>query len=304
MLRRDIDFLRQMGYEIDEQMRDGVTCYRLVKGSGPGSTFLFDQSELDALILLHALFTDPTQYTKPDPTHPLPTQSTQNPFAQAIVLLVERLTATLPAEQKKYFERWVRKPYIYFNLDTVTDYLPHRATIETIVQAIQRRQQIQFRYTSLQWQSTKHEHVDPYYIVQQDGHLYLIGYSHGFRREGVLEYRIDRIDAESIQLQRNMIDVERRRHPIEFSYWIDSSIARGGLSRRWLTHTIEREEPYIDADGKQRTRMLVKAKAYSDWRIIQQLHKYADKVELVEPPTLREKMKKEVERMYKFYQKE
>jgi predicted DNA-binding transcriptional regulator YafY len=146
-----------------------------------------------------------------------------------------------------------------------------------------------------------HEHVDPYYIVHQDGHLYLIGYSH--KTNSVLEYRIDRINAESLKIQPDTIDVVRRRHPIEFSYWIDASIAKSGLSQRWLTHTIEREESYIDEQGKTRRRVLVRAKAYSEWRIIQQLHKYGDKVELVDPPKLREWMKKEVERMYKFYQK-
>ncbi|HYT41085.1 MAG TPA: WYL domain-containing protein, partial [Methylomirabilota bacterium] len=70
----------------------------------------------------------------------------------------------------------------------------------------------------------------------------------------------------------------------------------------WLTHTIEREESYIDEQGKTRRRVLVRAKAYSEWRIIQQLHKYGDKVELVDPPRLREWMKKEVEGMYRYYQ--
>ena len=100
-----------------------------------------------------------------------------------------------------------------------------------------------------------------------------------------------------------MIDGERRRRPVEFSYWIDGSIAKSGLSQRWLTHTVEREEAYIDEDGKQRRRILVRAKAYNEWRIIQQMHKYGDKAELVSPPELRERMRKEVERMYGNYQK-
>ena len=140
-------------------------------------------------------------------------------------------------------------------------------------------------------------------IVHQDGHLYLIGYDHGSKNEGFLEFRIDRIDAESIKLQPDTIDGERRRRPVEFSYWIDGSIAKSGLSQRWLAHTIEREEAYIDENGKQRRRVLVRAKAYNEWRIIQQLHKYGDKAELVSPPKLREQMRKEVERMHNYYQK-
>ncbi len=75
------------------------------------------------------------------------------------------------------------------------------------------------------------------------------------------------------------------------------------MSQRWLTHTIEREEAYLDEQGNQKRRVLVRAKAYSDWRILQQLHKYGDKAELVDPPELRERMRQEVARMYRFYQK-
>ena len=303
MLRRDLQFLEKMGFQINETHTDNTTRYSLAKGTGPGSTFLFNQTELDALVLLHTLFADPTKYTQTDVTHPLPVQPPRNPFAEDILLLIERLAATLPPEQKKYFDRWVRKPFIYFNLDTVTDYLPHRTTIDVIVKAISRRQQIRFEYASLRQQKIPHEHVDPYYMVHQDGHLYLIGYNHGSKNEGILEFRIDRIDGESIKIQPDMIDVERRRQPVEFSYWIDGSIAKSGLSQRWLTHTIEREEAFIDEDGKQRRRVFVRAKAYNEWRIIQQLHKYGDKAELVSPPELREKMRKEVERMHGYYQK-
>jgi len=300
MLRRDIQFLQHMGYKIKELGAGDTIRYSLTKGSGPGGIFLFSQSELDALILLHAHFADPTKYVQANARHPLPLQPLRNPFADQVISLIERLTATLPAEQKREFNRWARKPYVYFNQETVTDYLPHRETINTVVDAISRRQQIGFEYTSMQG-TMPHEHVDPYYIVHQDGHLYLIGYSH--KTTTVLEYRIDRINAESLKIQPDTIDVVRRRHPIEFSYWIDGSIAKSGLSQRWLTHTIEREELDVDEQGKPRRRVLVRAKAYSEWRIIQQLHKYGDKVELVDPPKLREWMKKEVERMYKYYQK-
>lgn len=149
-----------------------------------------------------------------------------------------------------------------------------------------------------------HEEVDPYYIVHQDGHLYLIGYTH--KTNTILEYRVDRVKPSSVRPspQHRLIDVERRPKPIEFRYWLDGSIAKSGLSQRWLSQAIEREEPYVDEQGKARSRVLVRATAYSKWRILQQMHKYGDKAELVDPPALREKMRHEVERIYKLYQKE
>jgi len=302
MLSRDLRALQDMGYEITASGKGQAAHYSLVKGSGPFDPFLFSQIEVDTLILLHTLFADPARYAPAN--DPLPAPAPHNLFAEQIVALVERLAATLPGKQRQYFERWVRKPFVYMNMDTVTDYLPHRETIEEIVKAISWRQQIRFEYASMERPqgALLHEDIDPYYIVHQDGHLYLLAYSH--KTDTFLEYRIDRIKEGSVQLQPRMIDGKRRRRPIEFRFWLDSRLVKSGLSQRWLSQTIEREEAYLDEQGKPRTRVLVRATAYSDWRILQQIHKYGDKAELVDPPELREEMRQEVKRIHKLYHKE
>jgi predicted DNA-binding transcriptional regulator YafY len=303
MFERDIKFLEEQGFEIRKVRKRGQPAqYSLVRGTGPRTTFLFTESEVDSLALLYNLFADPARYAQADPTHPLPLQPPRNPFAEEILSLIEKLVSVLPAEQKRHFDRWVRKPYIYFNLAPVTDYLPHRVTIDTIVRAISFRQQIRFDYmpTHREQDVIPHEHIDPYYIAHMEGHFYLIGYSH--KTTQFLEYRIDRIKSETIKIGPDTIDIGHRRRPIEFRFWIDSSIARHGLSQRWLTQTTEREEAYLDEHGNQRRRILVRATAYNEWRVRQQLLRYGEQAELVEPQWLREKMKKTVERMYKLYE--
>jgi len=170
------------------------------------------------------------------------------------------------------------------------------------VLAIAYRQKICFEYTPTHRKedSIAHENIDPYYIIYMDGHFYLNAYSHKMNQ--FFEYRVDRIKAETLKPQPDMIDAERRRRPVEFKFWIDGNIAKRGLSQRWLTQTLEREEVYLDERRNQRRRVLVRATAYSEWRIIQQMLKYGDKAELVAPPHLREEMKKVVERMASFYQ--
>jgi len=79
-----------------------------------------------------------------------------------------------------------------------------------------------------------------------EGHFYLIGYNKEISK--FIEYRIDRITGESIEMLPNMIDTIRQRPMVEFSYWIDGDIAKRGLSERWLTQTTEREEVYIDGE--------------------------------------------------------
>src|SRR5947207_1818886 len=81
-------------------------------------------------------------------------------------------------------------------------------------------------------------------------------------------------EAESLKIQLHNVDGVRQRHPIEFSFWIDKSIAKSELSKHWLPHTIKGEESYLDEQGMQRHRVLVQAEEYSKRHILQQLLKY------------------------------
>jgi len=110
-------------------------------------------------------------------------------------------------------------------------------------------------------------------------------------------------EIESFETQSTTPVRIHRWHLLKFSFWIDESIAESELSKHWLTHTIKREEIYLDEQEKQRRRILVQAEDYGEQRILQQLHKYGDKAELIDPPQLRERMRKEVARMYNYYQK-
>jgi predicted DNA-binding transcriptional regulator YafY len=302
MFERDIRFLEDQGFEIQKtKKRAQPALYHLVKGSGPKTAFLFTSQEVDSLALLYNMFADPTCYTQSDVSQPLPQQSPRHPFAEDMLSLIDKLVSTLPEEQKEQFDRWVRKPYVYFNLSTVADYLPYRSIIDTIVQAISVHQQLQFAYTPnyRKQEVIFHEHIDPYYVTYLEGHFYLIGYNHKVDR--FLEYRLDRIKEEGLKIQPDMIDIEHRRRPVEFCFWLDSNIAKRGLSLRWLTQTQEDEETYLDECGRERRRVLIRATAYNEWRVIQQLLKYGDKAELVSPPHLREQMKQVVMRMHGYY---
>lgn len=306
MLERDLQFLAEQGFEVKKvrATRSQPARYSLLKGSGPASVFLFTDPEVESLALLHHLFADPAQHVPAHPSQPLPIQSARNPFADDVLHFIEKLSTTLPAPQRKQFERSIKKPFVYFDIAPAANYLPHRETISTIVRAISQRQQIQFTYTPTRGphKSTFHTHIDPYYVIYMDGHFYLIGYNH--QRANFLEYRIDRIQGKELKIQPDMIDAERRRHPVEFRFWIDGDMVKQGLSQRWLSQTPEREEAYLDERGQPYSRVLVRATAYNKWRIIQQLLKYGEKVELVDPPDLRQEMQRVVRSMSRLYAEE
>src|SRR5258706_3434522 len=307
MFERDIKLLTAQGFEIQKIKAKGrPTRYSLVRGSGPALPFLFSEPEVEILALLHNLFTDPTTSTRHPhtgilllPTAPL----SHNPYAGEILTFIGKLAVTLPPGQIEHFEQRIRRPSVHLNLVTAADYLPHRTTIDTIERAILNRQQVQFYYTSVRSKqdAVAHHHVDPYYIIHLDGHFYLIGYSNMLNN--FFEYRIDRIKADSIEILPDMVNTVWQRPTVEFSYWLDGDIARLGISQRWLTQTMEREEDYIHNEGQEKRRVLIRAKAHNEGRFIQQLLKNGDQAEIFEPAHLREQMRRAVARMQSFYEK-
>jgi len=307
MFERDIKVLEEQGFVIKKaKARGHLARYSLVKGSGPAVPSLFNEEEVDILALLYNLFIDPAASSKHPHTGVLllpAAEASHNPFAEDILGLIKKLAASLAPDQSKHFEERIKRPSIHLNLTTAADYLPCRATIDIIEKAILNRQQIGFNYTSVRskQESVVHQHIDPYYIIYLDGHFYLIGYSNTLNK--FLEYRIDRIQLDSLEMLNNTIDIVRQRPTVEFSYWIDGDIAKRGLSQRWLTQTTVREEAFIDSQGQEKRRVLVRAKAHNEWRVIQQLLKYGDQAELVEPDHLREQMSQAVSRMMSFYEK-
>ncbi|GCE09290.1 hypothetical protein KDAU_66190 [Dictyobacter aurantiacus] len=300
----DIAFLEEIGYEI-EKTRSSIDRriyhYHIAPGSGPGTQFLFRHEEVEALIVVYALFTDPSKYASISGHQIHPSQPPRHPFSEEVLALIERFVEMLPVEQRHMFDQSVRKPYIYFNMAPVTDYLPHRTIINTLADIIASNQSVSFHYTSSRGKKhpTFHQRVDPYYIIHLDGHFYLIGYS--YKMNCFFEFRIDRILADTLKPGSEPIDRTRQQRPIAFSYWADEDLAHSGLSQRWLRQSIEQEEEYADEYGRLRRRFLIRAYAYSEWRILQQLRKYASKVELVEPRHLREQMRDDLQRTLKRY---
>ncbi len=94
---------------------------------------------------------------------------------------------------------------------------------------------------------------------------------------------------------------ERHRQLIAFRYRADASHVLNELNQQWLTYMVEEEKVYQDAEGNPKRLFLIRATAYNESRIIQQLLSYSENVELIDPPHLRKQMCLATERMYHLY---
>lgn len=177
---------------------------------------------------------------------------------------------------------------------------PNREMIASLMRSIFQKHSLSFMYSvSNQAKEISYEHIEPHYITYVNGQFYLVGYSN--KREHFLEFRINYIVPGSIKVEAYYITPNRGPQPITFRYWIEADFAQHSLTQRWLTSLVEKEEVIQIANGIEKKRILIKATAYNEFRIVQQLLKYSTNVELIDPPYLREHLCKIIKQMYSLY---
>jgi predicted DNA-binding transcriptional regulator YafY len=261
-LQRDIGALSYCGFVIERYDSDGE--YELI--SEPVQLDISEE-EAELFATLRSVF--PAGH----PYHPL------------IESFMERFRSFLPPEMASLLDAPLP---LQMALTPAIDYEPHRATLRRIQHALRRKVRIGFDY---QGQDGIEEYrvVDPADLRDKNGHYYLRAYVPTV--EGTLEFRIDRIPLESLRLFPARA-APRPQRMIEFSYHLGAKIAQRGVSKRF-----ERQEVEQQADGSA----IVHAEHPSPFRIIQELLRYGEVVELLEPEWLREQMVETVRKMANLY---
>ena len=106
-----------------------------------------------------------------------------------------------------------------------------------------------------------------------------------------MEFRIDRL--KEIELMPGKSSRRRRRATTQFTYRLSWRIASTGVSERFLNQQIDYQK-----DGSA----IVHAEGYSEFRIIQNMLRYGEQAEIIDPPYLREKMRQVVKVMSGLYE--
>jgi predicted DNA-binding transcriptional regulator YafY len=106
-----------------------------------------------------------------------------------------------------------------------------------------------------------------------------------------MEFRIDRI--KEIELMPGKVSRYRRRATLQFTYRLSQRIARMGVSQRFMKQKINPQD-----DGS----VIIQAEGYSEFRIIQDMLRYGEQAEIIDPPHLRGKMAQVVQAMSVIYE--
>jgi predicted DNA-binding transcriptional regulator YafY len=263
-LGRDIRALRQLGYEIE--VHPPTHAYMLKEKT----SLLLSDSNLYALALIRDTF------------------EALSPISQDVIPLLDYLISILPERQRRLASQPVP---LSIGLKPAVDYRPHLQDIRMLEMAINQRRKIRFLYPS--YHDNKpvlHLGVEPYEVQFFDRHFYLLGFTP--RSPEMSEFRIDHI--EQLKLMAGRAPRQRKRGTLPFTYRLSKRIAELGISERFPEQEITLQE-----DGSA----IIHACGYSEFRIIQNLLRYGEQAELLQPSELRARMTQVVDAMSALYAK-
>ena len=208
------------------------------------------------------------------------------PISLDALPVLEMIASALTEQQRHIFDRQVP---ISILLKPAADYRSYLEIIHLLTTAIEKERKVRFIYPALDnGKPITHIGVEPYEIQFFDRQFYFIGFSP--QASKIMEFRIDR--TKEIELMPGKANRYRKRATLEFTYRLSQHIARSGVSQRFLNQRITPQE-----DGS----VIVRAEGYSEFRIIQDMLRYGEQAEIIDPSYLRKKMAQVVQAMSVIY---
>lgn len=207
------------------------------------------------------------------------------PYAKELSGALEKISNLLSPESKGKLSA---NPHFQLKLQSLVDYGPHQATIETIRKAIMAGKEIEIVYYSTKSDKEQRRVVDPYELYFSEGGVRLEGYCH--LKNKVLEFRVDRI--RKLRILPSTIDSLIDCDKFTFKLWLDPKLTRS-IGERFLDQRIE-----LNDDGSS----ILTAHATNPFRLILQILSYGEHAKLLEPARLKEEMALTARQMAKLYE--
>jgi predicted DNA-binding transcriptional regulator YafY len=268
-LRRDLQNLTALGYEVEERSRPRPKRWIIV-----ASPHTLSDDDVRALAYIREAFAH------------------QHPLADDVQRFIGKLTTHLNAAQQRL---WKQRPAIRIPLMPVADYRDYTDLIHWLEAAIVQRRQVSFHYRARGSDTpVLHPRLDPYEIEFVERQCYLVAFSYRFG--AVLRFRINRIVQDqtipSPALLEDVQQLRRESRPICFTYRLPASFADGGVSERFTIHAVHTDEHHVT----------IEASDTSEFRIVKILLGYGEHAFLVDgPPSLLNRMRMTVAQMAALY---
>jgi predicted DNA-binding transcriptional regulator YafY len=282
-VRRDLEALEAAGFPLLTERVDGRVVWKLLEGFRRVPALTFSPTELMALTFSRGLL------------RPLEGTQLQAALDSALV----KAAAALPGPAHGYLRQL--DGLFAIGLGPHTSYRAHRATIDTLTEAIARGRTVQLRYFSASRNTTTRREVDPYRLWYADGSLYLVAHCH--LRESVRLFAVQRIRSctpteHAFQLPlhfdleayvQDALRVMRGGRPVTVELLFDKATAAWVKDRTW--HPSQEYLPVKDG----RLRMTLKVAATAE--LVGWILSFGDGVRVIGPPELRKAVQATAERI-------
>jgi predicted DNA-binding transcriptional regulator YafY len=281
-IRRDLEALEAAGFPLLTERADGRVVWKLLEGFRRVPALAFSPTELMALTFSRGLLR--------------PLEGTQ--LQAALDSALAKAAAALPAPAHGYLRQL--DGLFAIGLGPHTSYRAHRATIDTLTEAIARGRTVQLRYFSASRNTTTRREVDPYRLWYADGSLYLVAYCH--LRESVRLFAVQRIRSCTptehafqlplhFDLEAYVQDALRvmRGSPVTMELLFDKATSAWAKDRTWHPS----QEAVLQKDGRLRLTLHVAATP----ELVGWILSFGGGVRVVGPPELRNAVQATAERI-------
>jgi proteasome accessory factor B len=285
-IHRDLNAVEEAGYTLTSEWQDGKKIYSFLSKSRNIPPITFTLNQLMSLYLLRSLGA----------------HLAGSPFQSEIDDLFRNITSILPDRYAAHLERIARVSLPL--LHGARDYSAASAYMEDLQRALLHQYRIRLGYAKKGSPDSEAYEVDPYTLVFHKGGMYLLGLAHN--RTGMRLFALERI--RGIEVTRQRFDIPEGYQP-EIHFSEAFGLVRGNSMRvkvrfsNQVAHTVSEriwrpgQKVTIDNSG----RATLEFEAAGEMELVAWILSYGMHAEVLEPPELRQEVKRQVKEMRQFY---
>lgn len=285
-IHRDLNAVQEAGYTLTSEWQEGKKVYSFLSKSRNIPSITFTLNQLMSLYLLRSLGV----------------HLAGTPFQAEIDELFRIITSVLPDRYVAHLERIARVSLPL--LQGPRDYSSASVFIGELQRALLHQYRVHLAYAKKGTGAPETYEVDPYTLVFHKGGIYLLGLAHN--RAGMRLFALERISG---------IEVTRQRFEIPEGYQPEAHFgsAFGLVSDRPgkvrvrfspdVAHTVKdrtwRPGQQIKTDSEGR--VTVEFVAAGEMELVSWILSYGMHAEVLDPPELRQEVKRQIREMRQFY---
>lgn len=285
-IHRDLNAIEEAGYTLTAEWQEGKKIYSFLSRSRNIPPITFTLNQLMSLYLLRSLGI----------------HLAGTPFQAEIDDLFRSITSVLPDRYAAHLERIARVSLPL--LHGARDYSSATIYLEGLQRALLHQYRIRLDYAKKGTEESEPYEVDPYTLVFHKGGIYLLGLAHN--RTGMRLFALERI--RGIEVTRQQFEIPEGYQPethfdSAFGLVRDNSMKVKVRFSPDVAHTIKER---VWRNGQQITtasdgRVTLEFEAAGEMELVAWILSYGMHAEVLEPPQLRQEVKRQVREMRQYY---